>query len=145
VRRLPLLLLLACGCGSFTYSRVNFNQPRSDEQIESLNEGDDLGRCLDVLGAPDRVWPTGHGMAMVYTWLHEFGWGARVNTSISYFPVSFNYAQDKSKLHGVVLHFDDNYKLDYVERGFVSKLTGIPNKRNIEGLASIATEDSGFN
>ena len=142
MRRLLLLLLFACGCGSFTYSRVNFNQPRSDAQIESLNEGDDLGRCLDVLGAPDRVWPTGHGMAMVYTWRHEVGWGVRASTAINSLPISFTYSQDKNKLHGVVLHFDDGYKLDYIERGFVSKLTGIPNKRQAEGLAAIALEDS---
>jgi len=133
--RLPhsaLALLLAAtavsttGCIRFSYSWVSRYEPVPQEQIDGLGGKLAAGEvrlqaCLDELGAPVLVWNTPAGFAIAYGWQNQGAWNIHVGYTWQFiFRAHFDYSSASDELQGVVLWFDDRYRLLTVERGRLS-------------------------
>ena len=78
MRRIALVLLLAAlqatllaGCVRYIYRRERVNTPVPEEAMESLVEGREMQQCLDLLGAPVRVWEDPRGIWLAYIWIDQ--------------------------------------------------------------------------
>jgi hypothetical protein len=123
------LPVLFTGCVTAEYSRVSANEPVDLEALRSLVPGqDDLTSCLAVLGAPldvreyqvdaDRA----SGMALIWYWTNEAGWGAKASTVVRGMSVSFEFDWTGTDLPGCVLWFDRDLKLEFYREGMVGQL-----------------------
>lgn len=129
------MLLPALGCVRASYDQVSFNEPIASAQVQALQPGrDDLGSCLEVLGAPVdvfeyRVADDGtSGMALVWFWQHEVGWGLRVSAPVARnASASFDWDWAGTDTPGVVLWFGPDLVLERREQGRVGEL--IPSRR----------------
>ena len=127
-----LLALAACGlassCGQFQLYWIHRNEPLPREATLQLDKSDaDLQRCLDTLGAPDRVWESAQGMVLSYGWLDQFYWKFDVvlygtDTSVDGRTV-FSYNSTNVGYDGAVLVFDNAQKLKFVRFGKLNVLT----------------------
>jgi len=132
LRRSALALLLVAtavsttGCIRFNYSWVSRFEPVPPEEIDALDErlaaGEvSLQACLDELGAPVLVWSTHDGFAIAYGWQNQGAWRIHVGYTWQFiFRAHFDYSSGSDALEGVVLWFDDRYRLEAVERGRLS-------------------------
>lgn len=123
------LALLCTGCVTAEYSRVSVNEPIDREALQSLVPGqDDLTSCLAILGAPldvreyqvdaDRA----SGMALIWYWSNEAGWGAKASTVVRGVSVSFEFDWTGTDLPGCVLWFDRDLKLKFYREGMIGQL-----------------------
>lgn len=113
-----LLLLLSPllgGCITGNLSSTRIHHP--PEGLERVNVGDDLARCLEVLGAPLHVREVGAGALLAWGWARDFGWRATVSVPIDRQSVSLTYGRSDIGLDGLVLLFDDEWSLTSVRRG----------------------------
>lgn len=110
------LALLAPGCVSATFRATNRYREVAGEE-ELVVGQDDLGRTLEVLGAPLLVRENGEGAVLAWGWARERGWGVRARLPGNSRNVSFDYAQDQRGLRGLVLFFDDRWTLTASRRG----------------------------
>jgi len=131
-RRRPYwLLALGLGaCVTGDYSRVSFNEPVDAAALRSLAPGqDDLTSVLAKLGAPvdvreyrvnaDRT----SGMALVYSWREEYGWGLDISMPVSG-EASARLELDfgGTDLPGCVVWFDEDLVLERWREGLVGDL-----------------------
>ena len=133
MRRVARLIALAlCGvggsCAQVQLYWVHRNEPLPREATLKLGAGQaDLQRCLDTLGAPDRVWESPKGMVLSYGWLDQFYWQFDVvlygtDSSIDGRTL-FSYNATNVGFDGAVLVFDNALKLKFVRFGKLNVLT----------------------
>ncbi len=128
-RALPGLLALLCVVGSACVS-ANWTRQISEtairpEQLERLPEDAELADCLALFGAPLFVWEDTRGShAIAYGWQRQRDLGMRVSLPISDAPsASFQYADAAGNAHGLVLFFDEDWRLRRWRFGFLRELT----------------------
>jgi hypothetical protein len=129
---------LAASCVTGSYDRVTVDEPIRDEQLAALRPGtDDLARCLEALGAPQRVLEyrvdaeLRSGMALVWTWRESAGWGIEVTAEVSGVSEeasgSFKFNQSDIDLPGCVLWFGPDLVLERWRSGTLGEL--LPTRR----------------
>ena len=124
---LPLVLL--AGCVSGKYSHVSLNEPLDLEGLMTLHAGvDRLDACLARLGAPNRVFEyrvapdRSSGMALLWVWRDEVGWGIEVSGALKEVSGSVSYDQLNQNLPGCVLWFDAELVLESWRMGKIGDL-----------------------
>lgn len=129
MRAALLCLLLLAACVSGDWSRAAVGEPMAAERLERLRAGvDTLDDCLAALGAPDRVFehevaPDGSsGMALVWFWRDEAGFGVDVSSGRDEIPGRFEFDYAGIDLPGCVLWFDRDLVLENWRRGLVGDL-----------------------
>ena len=121
-----LLLLLLSSCISADYVRFSQGEPVRDQDLAKLQPGESgIGACLEVLGAPTRVWNAGDGrIALAYTWLDQGDWSLSISYSFTQFTsVRLSYDSVAILTQGVVLIFDQELRLMSMERGLLSQIS----------------------
>lgn len=120
MRLLYLTIALACtSCLSGSWRREERFAPIREETVAQLAPGDSLGRCLELLGAPVRLWEVpGGGMALGY----GSGVAHDIGLSISRSNASFNFDSLDQNFEGVVLMFSPDLELRWMGRGVLSEL-----------------------
>jgi hypothetical protein len=125
---LPFLL---AGCLSVGWERESRYAPVPDGVIARLEEGrTELGECLATFGAPLWVWEHpaagGDGAALAYGWYVQRDLGFRVSVPVTeQYSGSFDYDQIDSRMRGLVLFFDHDWKLAYWRTGLMSDLVNV--------------------
>lgn len=130
------LCAVTAGCVNYTYVKVHYEEPVELAKLQTLRpDTDDLGACLQRLGAPRYVWRNGRdGMALAWVWRegseHRFG--------ISFSPVheapgaSFNGDFGGDDFPGCVLWFDDGLVLREWRTGRLGDLRLLVRSRRVE-------------
>jgi len=130
MKRIALFVLLAVllpGCVRYIYRRQRVNTPVPEEAMESLVEGREMQQCLDLLGAPVRVWQDPRGIWLAYIWIDQKAPSLSVSvpTGQIFLPgPSLSYGVVKRRGTGVLLCFDNDLKLRFARRG----LTDLPER-----------------
>ena len=124
----PCLLAMA-SCVTGEYRQVNINEPVDRARLHALQPGkDDLESCLAALGAPvdvreyDVAKDRHSGMALIWFWTEQVGWGAKASSVIKDTSVSFEFDWTGTDLPGCVLWFDRDLKLESYREGLVGDL-----------------------
>ena len=118
--------LLSSSCLSAFYRRETRFEPVPEETLAALNPGtSDLGECLERLGAPLWVWEyEGSGVALAYGWLANRGWNLHASYSFERnVSASFTWQRIDARMKGVVLFFDEDWKLVAWRSGLLRDLT----------------------
>ena len=124
-----VLLPLCASCVSFTWERESRNSPISQASIARLESGRfGLDECLAELGAPLWVWEDVEdgrpAAALAYGWFDERDFGLRVSVPVTEnTSASFDYDQIDSRMKGVVLFFDEDWRLTHLRKGLLRDLT----------------------
>ena len=121
-----LCLLLGSGCIYVQWSRTHINKPVSDTALARIEDGATLQFCLEVLGAPTNVWRSrrdnGH-FGLAYGWLDDTTVGLSISVPFTeLFSPSLRLSKGIAKLRGVVLWFNRDLKLYYIQKGFLSEI-----------------------
>lgn len=119
-------LLLLQGCVHLYWNVDHVEEPIPDGVLAKLEPGtDDLGRCLQLLGAPHFVWEyRGDGMALAWVTLDSSAFGFSVSYTFEHFAAtSLSYDSGFAELPGVVLWFGPDLKLESWRRGRMRDLT----------------------
>ena len=125
------LAALGASCVSLNWQRESRNGPLRGEAIARLGleaGKTDLDECLDAFGAPLWVWEhVEHGRpaaALAYGWTDENDFGFSVSVPLTeYFSASYDYDRVDRRMKGVVLFFDENWKLVSWRSGLLHDLT----------------------
>lgn len=141
-RCLGLLPLLLTSCVTGEYGQKTINEPVDLQLLRELKVGeDDLGSCLAALGAPidvreyDVASDGTSGMALVWYWSEQVGWGIQVSGSVAEdASISFEFDWAGTDLPGCVLWFDRELKLTGYREGLVGEL--LPKRRRPSASAS---------
>lgn len=131
-RALPAAALAAAaslaGCVSGAYWHGSVDEPIAAERLEALRPGvATLGRCLDALGAPNRVFEHRvaadgtSGVALLWFWRDAAGWGLEVSGGDE-LPGSVAVERDAADLPGCVLWFGSDLVLERWRLGTVGEL-----------------------
>jgi len=113
------------GCINLTFSREHIDEPVPVAVLESLVEGnDDLGTCLQRLGAPYDVFEyRDQGMALLWVWRDKDGFGLELSSPIENTSnVSFTLDLSDASLPGCVLWFSPDLQLERWRAGSVGDL-----------------------
>jgi hypothetical protein len=129
VRALAILCVsLLSGCVSFNYGRHTLFEAVWPDAVEQLEIGtSDIGRALELLGAPLYVWE-GVGDSIVLAYGAENRKETGFALSVPMFEqasASFNYDDVSSRLEGYVLVFDSDLKLEIVRAGLLRELSKV--------------------
>ena len=125
----PVLLALCASCVTFSWERESRHAPVPDVAIARLQAGrSDLDQCLAEFGAPLWVWEHvergSPAAALAYGWFDERSLGMRVSVPVSeQFSASFDYDQIDQRMQGLVLFFDEHWKLASWRKGLLRDLT----------------------
>ena len=124
-----LLGLLPPACVSGEYAADSNDEPLAAERLGAMHAGPDtLATCLHALGAPNRVYeyrvePDGSsGMALLWYWRQEVGWGVEVSSPTDEVPASASYGASDAELPGCVLWFGKDLVLEMWRTGAVGDL-----------------------
>jgi hypothetical protein len=122
--RAALLLLVATGasaCVTFSLRRELVLEPVAEKQLAQLAPGDaNLQSALDVLGPPLLAWELPQQeTALAWGWSRTSGWALMGSVPIADQggSLSLDYASEGSKLQGVVLMFDRDWRLISIHQG----------------------------
>lgn len=125
----PLLLAFGSACVTGNYQHVSIDEPVRDEWLAALRPGSDsLTACLQRLGAPHRVFEyrvapdLTSGMALLWFWRDEAGWGVRVSGGARGVSGSLSLDQLDTELPGCVLFFGPDLVLESWQRGRIGEL-----------------------
>jgi len=115
--RALVLVLLCAGCATFSWERESRNSPVPPEAIARLEAGKTgLGECLAAFGAPLWVWENvEHGRpaaTLAYGWfdVRDLGFSVSVPLTDNY-SASYNYDRIDQRMKGLVLFFDEDWRL----------------------------------
>jgi hypothetical protein len=130
-RQAALVLACALGpaCVSVAMQRESRHHPVPPEAVAQLVAGQsDLGQCLELFGAPLWVWEHvedgQQAAALAYGWSAERDLGLRVSVPVSeYYSASFDYDQVDQHMKGLVLFFDEGWRLTSWRTGLLRDLT----------------------
>lgn len=136
---LPLLALLTNGaCVTGSYERGIVDEPVAANALDALRpDVDTLASCLQRLGAPNRVFEYhvaadgSAGMALLWFWRDEVGWGIDVSSGDDSVPGSMSFDQAAADLPGCMLWFGPELRLERWRQGPVGELA--PKKRRPSG------------
>jgi hypothetical protein len=124
-----LLAFLCAGCVQFSWNRESRYAPVSPQAIESLDSASsDLESCLQVLGAPlwvlENVENGRQGAVLAYGWFDQASFGLNVSVPVSE-AVSASLDLDRidRRMHGLVLFFDEDWRLSSWRQGLLRDLT----------------------
>lgn len=126
--RAALLAALSSGllgsCLRLNWNRQTIHVPIPDQRLEELAPGDELARCLELLGAPLLVRELGEGAAaLVYGWLDQEGWGLNVSVPVGdRLSASFDYDQVDSRARGILVLVDAERRLVAARQGALRDL-----------------------
>ncbi len=115
-------LLVLSGCVTVDYDRFKRHEPLADEAWASLVPGESsLEDCLIELGAPLRVWePRPGALALAWVWVDRTDWGLSVSVPTGEaVDASFSYRDIAASDEGLLLVFDESWRLESLERGLV--------------------------
>jgi len=127
-----LLAALLPGCVRYIYRRERVNDPVAEEHMEALVAGRELQSCLDLLGAPVRVWEDPRGIWLAYIWIDQKSPSISVSIPTGQLIIpgpSLSYGVVKRRGQGVLLCFDNDLKLRFARRG----LTDLPERAFDDG------------
>ena len=133
MKRAALLasLLLSSSCISVVWERDRWHGPPTAEAVDALHEGADLERCLDVLGAPLRVWQVGSGYALSWAWYDSKELSYRLQVPLGQgASTSLRYTNVGRDTEGLLLFFDAKDKLVLVEQGFLKDMMSEDEERS---------------
>ncbi len=127
MRAAALLALCLCpGCIYVSWSRTHINEPVSETALARIEPGATLEYCLKQLGAPTNVWRSRRGngqFGIAYGWLDDTTFGLSVSIPFTeLFSPSLRLSKGNTDLKGVVLWFNRDLKLYYVQRGRLTEL-----------------------
>lgn len=129
MKRFLPLVALACapGCVSFSWTREARDAPIDPAALARLEPGStDLDACLSAFGAPLWVWEEheGSGAVLAYGGFDARDLGFRANVPLSRGVSPYvDYHHVDQRLRGLVLFFDDDWKLRAWRVGLLSDLT----------------------
>tara|TARA_R110002094_G_scaffold27834_21_gene40863 strand:- start:6 stop:425 length:420 start_codon:yes stop_codon:yes gene_type:complete len=137
-----LLALLSVSCVTGEFAQRTVNEPVDLQLLRQLQVGkDDLGTCLAMLGAPvdareyDVAADGTSGLALVWFWSRQVGWGLRASWSITReASASFEFDWAGTNMPGCVLWFDHDLKLTNYREGLVGEL--LPKRTRPSAAAS---------
>lgn len=124
-----LASVLAAGCLQASWVRESRFAPVPRAALDGFQAGrTDLGDCLSVLGAPLWVWEHAEqgrpGAALAYGWFDESNFGLRASVPVAErVSVSFDYGQIDQRMRGVVLFFDEAWRLSSWRTGLLRDLS----------------------
>ncbi len=135
------LLPLACtACVTGSFDRVALDEPIASEAVAALQPGQDtLATCLQRLGAPievfeDRVAADGEaGMALLWYWRDEVGWGIDVSSGDDHVPGSMQWDARSAELPGCMLWFGPDLVLARVRSGRAGDLRPVRRRPAVAG------------
>ncbi len=120
---------LATGCVTGSYERGLVDEPIVDRRLDGLQIGtDDLGSCLEALGAPHRVFEVAvgpeltSGMALLWVWRDASGFGVQVSVAARDLSASWSGDFAGADLPGCMLWFDADLRLEAWRRGRLGEL-----------------------
>jgi hypothetical protein len=139
-------LALCAGCVQLTWERQSRNSPLPEDELVELAAGADLADCLAAFGAPLWVWEHvddgRDSAALAYGWYDERALGLRVSVPVSdSYSASLDYDRIGSKMRGLVLFFDSEWKLVTWRTGLLRDLTVELDRRPAD--VEYAEEDPG--
>jgi hypothetical protein len=126
----PFLAAWLCaGCVQFSWSRESRHAPVPAEAVARLApRTTELGDCLAAFGAP--LWAWEHveggrpGAALAYGWSDERSLGLRVTVNVYRgVSASVDYDQVDQRMRGLVLFFDQDWRLTSWREGLLLDLT----------------------
>lgn len=120
-------LALALGAGScirLNWSREMVETPIPAERLAELAPGEELGRCMELLGAPLLVLELGDGgSALIYGWSRQSGFGFRASAPVKdAVSASFDYDSLERRAQGVLVQLDAGQRVVLVRRGLLADL-----------------------
>lgn len=117
-------LLLAPSCIGFEWERDREMRWVPPEASARLSVGDDLSRCLDLLGAPAWLWEyRGDGLALAWGASEVRNLGFSVSVPITERASgSFNYNHVNEGFRGVLVTFDSDWRVESVATGYLRDL-----------------------
>ena len=119
------LALLSSSCVSVVWEREHWHRPPQADSVSALQEGVDLASCLQLLGAPLRVWQVGESYALSWAWYDAEELSYKVQIPISQGgSTSFKYTNIDRETEGLLLLFDEDDKLVFFKEGFLRDLMG---------------------
>lgn len=124
-----LALQLATGCVTFAWNRDQRYAPVPPAVLGHFVPGrTGLDECLAALGAPLWVWENAEdgraSQVLAYGWFDERDRGLRVSVPVyRELSVSYDYAQIDERMRGLVLFFDQDWKLTAWREGLLHDLT----------------------
>lgn len=122
------LALLGAGCVDGDYNRRRIYQEPLPEAVDALAVGtSDVGAVVDSLGAPLFVIEVGLGLALAWGWEDVTNWNVEVSGPIGDAQGTVRYTSETSTIRGLVLFFDEAWRLTSVRRGFLGDL--LPRRR----------------
>ncbi len=132
-----LALVWLPGCFSWSWTREEIELPIIEESLAQLEYGASLDECLEQLGAPLYLWEYRKtGIALAWGSLSRRDLGLSVSVPISdQASGSINYNHIDNDIQGVVLVFDEDYRLRWIRRGFLSDLA-----QETRGLAAVVDD-----
>ncbi|MCB9913884.1 MAG: hypothetical protein H6828_01900 [Planctomycetes bacterium] len=120
------LVLGAASCVQLSWERHDLHSEVAPEDDAALVEGEaTLASCLERLGAPVLAWEVGaQRFALAWGWdkQREYGVSISVPLADTSSSASFNYDDVASRLHGLVLVFDEGGTLRLKRRGYLRDL-----------------------
>jgi hypothetical protein len=118
---------LLAGCLRFNWGREWRHAPLERVSLAQLDAEDvDLSRCLELFGAPLWVWEDqgGQGVVLAYGWSREKVFGFNLSAPVTeYVSASFEYGKIDERMRGLVLFFDEDWKLRTWRTGLLRDLT----------------------
>lgn len=122
---------LCSSCLSATWNRSRDLEAIAGPSLDGLKPGEaKLEQCLQVLGAPTRVWEVEGGAAMAWHWVDLDNWGlsASVPTG-SGVSANLSYNDISEDAQGAVLFFDSNWRLLALRSGQIAELLAESRRR----------------
>ena len=126
---LPLWLALGTGCLQAGWRHDSRYEPIPKAALGALEaRRTELDECLRLFGAPLWVWEHDqggeHGAVLAWGWFDERDFGLQFSLPLSdYASVSFDYANVDQRMHGLVLFFDQDWRLTLWRTGLLRDLT----------------------
>ena len=120
--------LLAASCVTGGYGTVRTYQPPRIGSYGDLVVGvTNVDQAIATLGAPLDVIEIGRGLALTWGWQEARGWNVAVSAPIGDVNGSVSYANNKKQFPGIVLFFDEDWRLVLKRKGFLANL--VPTRR----------------
>ena len=122
--RLVFLGLLLASCVNVEWRRGHGFAAPAPEAFEALEpDRSQLGKCLELLGAPLLVWQEPGGAALAWGWYEEGTLGGGLSVPVAEaFSASFDARDIDADMRGLMLFFDEGWTLRIVRRGPLREL-----------------------
>lgn len=120
------LLATACVTGDYNKNRT-FQRPPYGAYEDLVVGVTNVGHAIDALGAPVSVIEVGRGLALSWGWLETTEWNVAATVPIGDANGRLQFEDTDLKIPGIVLFFDEDWRLTTKREGFLSDL--LPNQQ----------------